>query len=49
MGLKPIIEDNVSATEAVSGYKNCPELSVKRAVARVLVTTAATSFDFERC
>ena len=43
----PIIEDNVSATEAVSGYKNCPELSVKRAVARVLVTTAATSFDFK--
>ena len=45
-GAEPIIEDNVSATEAVSGYKNCPELSVKRAVARVLVTTAATSFDF---
>ena len=43
----PIIDDNVSATEAVSGYKNCPELSVKRAVARVLVTTAATSFDFK--
>lgn len=43
----PVIDDNVSATEAVSGYKNCPELSVKRAVARVLVTTAATSFDFE--
>ena len=44
---EPIIEDNVSANEAVSGYKNCPELSVKRAVARVLVTTAATSFDFK--
>ena len=43
----PVIDDNVSATEAVSGYKNCPELSVKRAVARVLVTTAATSFDFK--
>ena len=46
-GAEPIIEDNVSANEAVSGYKNCPELSVKRAVARVLVTTAATSFDFK--
>jgi len=43
----PTIDDNVSATEAVSGYKNRPEISVKRAVARVLVTTAATSFDFK--
>ena len=43
----PVIDDNVSATEAVSGYKNRPEISVKRAVARVLVTTAATSFDFK--
>lgn len=43
----PIIDDNVSATEAVSGYKNRPEISVERAVARVLVTTAATSFDFK--
>ena len=43
----PIIDDNVSATEAVSGYKNRPEISVTRAVARVLVTTAATSFDFK--
>ena len=42
----PTIDDNVSAAEAVSGYKNRPEISVKRAVARVLVTTAATSFDF---
>ncbi|WP_075565267.1 Mfa1 family fimbria major subunit [Ihuprevotella massiliensis] len=46
-GVDPIIDDNVSATEAVSGYKNRPELSVRRAVARVLVTTAATSFDFK--
>mgnify|MGYP003085296673 CR=1 FL=1 len=45
--VEPIIDDNVSATEAVSGYKNRPELSVRRAVARVLVTTAATSFDFK--
>ena len=45
--VEPIIDDNVSATEAVSGYKNRPEISVKRAVARVLVTTAATSFDFK--
>ena len=43
----PIIDDNVSATEAVSGYKNRPEIPVERAVARVLVTTAATSFDFK--
>lgn len=43
----PTIDDNVSATEAVSGYKNRPEISVERAVARVLVTTAATSFDFK--
>ena len=43
----PTIDDNVSATEAVSGYKNCPEFTVERAVARVLVTTAATSFDFK--
>ena len=43
----PTIDDNVSATEAVSGYKNRPEMSVRRAVARVLVTTAATSFDFK--
>ena len=43
----PTIDDNVSAAEAVSGYKNRPEISVKRAVARVLVTTAATSFDFK--
>ena len=46
-GVDPTIDDNVSATEAVSGYKNRPEISVKRAVARVLVTTAATSFDFK--
>ena len=45
--VEPIIDDNVSAAEAVSGYKNRPEISVKRAVARVLVTTAATSFDFK--
>ena len=45
--VEPIIDDNVSAAEAVSGYKNRPEISVRRAVARVLVTTAATSFDFK--
>lgn len=43
----PNIADNVSANEAVSGAKNRADLTVKRAVARVLVTTSATSFDIK--
>lgn len=43
----PTIQDNVSATEAVSGIKNRADLTVQRAVARVLVSTTATSFDIE--
>ena len=39
------IEDNVSATQAVSGLKNRASLNVQRAVARVLVTTKAASYD----
>lgn len=41
---EPTIVDNVSAAEAVSGIKNRADLTVQRAVARVLVTTTATSF-----
>ena len=43
----PTIDDNVSAAEAVSGIKNRADLTVQRAVARVLVSTTATSFDIE--
>ena len=43
----PSIQDNVSAAEAVSGVKNRADLTVQRAVARVLVSTTATSFDIE--
>ena len=43
----PTIADNVSAAEAVSGIKNRADLTVQRAVARVLVSTTATSFDIE--
>ena len=43
----PTIDDNVSAAEAVSGAKNRADLTVQRAVARVLVTTTATSFDIK--
>lgn len=43
----PAIADNVSAAEAVSGAKNRADLTVQRAVARVLVTTSATSFDIK--
>ena len=42
---EPIIDDNVSAAEAVSGVKNRTDLTVQRAVARVLVSTTATSFN----
>lgn len=44
---EPTIVDNVSAAEAVSGIKNRADLTVQRAVARVLVTTTATSFDLK--
>ena len=44
---EPNIADNVSAAEAVSGAKNRADLTVQRAVARVLVTTTATSFDIK--
>ena len=44
---EPNIADNVSAAEAVSGIKNRAGLTVQRAVARVLVTTTATSFNLE--
>ena len=44
---EPNIADNVSAAEAVSGIKNRADLTVQRAVARVLVTTTATSFDLK--
>lgn len=43
----PNIDDNVSAAEAVSGAKNRADLTVQRAVARVLVTTSAASFDIK--
>lgn len=43
----PTIDDNVSAAEAVSGAKNRADLTVQRAVARVLVTTSATSFTLK--
>lgn len=43
----PTIDDNVSANEAVSGLKNRADLTVQRAVARVLVSTTATSFEVE--
>ena len=42
---EPTIADNVSAAEAVSGVKNRTDLTVQRAVARVLVSTTATSFN----
>lgn len=41
------IKDEVTATQAVSGQKNRVKLEVQRAVARVLVTTAAENFDIE--
>lgn len=44
---EPNIADNVSAAEAVSGAKNRADLTVQRAVARVLVTTTATSFTLK--
>ena len=44
---EPNIADNVSAAEAVSGIKNRADLTVQRAVARVLVSTTATSFDIK--
>lgn len=44
---EPTIVDNVSAAEAVSGIKNRADLTVQRAVARVLVTTTATFFDLK--
>lgn len=43
----PTIDDNVSAAEAVSGAKNRADLTVQRAVARVFVTTSATSFTLK--
>ena len=43
----PSIADNVSAAEAVSGAKNRADLTVQRAVARVFVTTSATSFTLK--
>jgi pga67 protein len=43
----PNIADNVSAAEAVSGAKNRADLTVQRAVARVFVTTSATSFTLK--
>ena len=43
----PNIADNVSANEAVSGAKNRADLTVQRAVARVFVTTSATSFTLK--
>lgn len=43
----PSIQDNVSANEAVSGVKNRADLTVQRAVARVLVSTTTISFDIE--
>ena len=42
-----MIDDEVSASQAVSGQKNRVELKVQRAVARVLVTTSAESFEIE--
>ena len=44
---EPNIADDVSAAEAVSGIKNRADLTVQRAVARVLVSTTATSFDLK--
>ncbi len=41
------IEDGVSRAEAVSGSKNQAKLTVERVVARILVTTAAPSFEIK--
>ncbi len=42
-----MIDDNVSAQQAISGLKNRVKLEVQRAVARVVVTTKDASYNVE--
>ena len=46
-GVEITLADNISAAQAISGVQNRAELSVQRASARVLVTTATGKESFE--